>query len=110
MPPRPDPAAAWDELTEQLVALTEKVRSTYRDMAPDSGPSAEEISDALRTLAAAGGHVAASIRTASRDPAVRSHLRNAAGSMVAAVRASLSEVLPDEEAPPRPTDDGESPA
>jgi hypothetical protein len=81
----------WGELTDELVALTERITATYREVAGEDGPSEEEIRRALRTLAGAWGQVSVSVGRALGDPQVQLHLGRAAGSLSRAVSATLSE-------------------
>ncbi len=94
----------WTELTDELVALTNKLRTTYLRVAHESGPTEGEICDALGTLAGAWSQVAGSVSEAVADPEVRSHLKRAGGSFVDAIAAGLGEFVspsdasdPDEE-------------
>lgn len=85
---------SWSELTDDLLGLTEKVRSTYREAARESGPSEDEIRAAFQTLVGAWSQIAGSVGAAISDPAVRQHLKRAANSLMTAVGATLSEVIP----------------
>lgn len=84
----------WSDLTDDLLGLTDKLRTTYRRAADESGPSEDEVRDALRTLAGAWNQLAGSVGTAIQDPEVKRHLKKAASSLVNAVGASLSELIP----------------
>lgn len=84
----------WSELTDDLLGLTDKLRTTYRRAADQSGPSEDQVRDALRTLAGAWNQLAGSVGTAIQDPEVKRHLKKAASSLVNAVGASLSELIP----------------
>jgi hypothetical protein len=99
-----DATERWGELTDELVALTERITASYREVAGEAGPSEEEIREALRTLAGAWGQVSASVGRAWGDPAVRLHLGRAAGSLSRAVSATLSELGrnggPEDDTPP----------
>jgi hypothetical protein len=83
---------SWTELTDELLALTNKLRTTYRRVADESGPTEEEIRRALGTLAGAWSQLAGSVSEAVADPEVRAHLRRAGGSFVSAVTAGLGEL------------------
>jgi len=84
----------WSELTDDLLGLTDRLRTTYRRAADESGPSEDQVRDALRTLAGAWNQLAGSVGTAIQDPEVKRHLKKAASSLVNAVGASLSELTP----------------
>jgi hypothetical protein len=84
----------WSELTDDLLGLTDRLRTTYRRAADESGPSEDQVRDALRTLAGAWNQLAGSVGTAIQDPEVKRHLKKAASSLVNAVGASLSELIP----------------
>lgn len=94
-----DPAdqGAWAELTDDLLALTDRIRSTYREVAEESGPSEDEVRAAFATLVGAWQQVAGSVGAALQDEEVRSHLKKAAGSLVKAIGVTLSELAPDDE-------------
>ncbi|CAN5775885.1 hypothetical protein BH23ACT5_BH23ACT5_20250 [soil metagenome] len=94
----------WSDLTDELNALTDKVRVTYRRLADESGPTEEEIHQALGTLAGAWQQVAGSVTEAVADPEVRTHLKRAGSSFLSAVVAGLGELA----SSPKPGDeDGE---
>lgn len=82
----------WDELTDELLALTARLRSVYRQAAQDQGPTEEEVRQAIGTLAAASKQMAGSIGAALADPLARDHLKRAAGSLVDAAAAALGEL------------------
>lgn len=87
-------AGSWSELTDDVVELTERLRGTYRRVADETGPSEEEIKQALRTLAGAWTPIAGAVGTAFQDEETKAHLKNAAKSLARAVGATLSEVVP----------------
>jgi len=89
-----DTTAAWDDLTEDLVDLTERLRAAYRRASDESGPSEEEIRHAFRTLGEAWSQVAPSVGEVIRDEEVKAHLKRAASSLADAVGASISELIP----------------
>lgn len=97
--PEPQEPGAWNELTDELVRLTEKLRATYHEVANGKGPSEEEIREALRTLGAAWNQLAGSIGVALQDEEVRAQMKRAGSSLVAAVATSLSEWEDPEEGP-----------
>ncbi len=90
----------WDDLTEDLLGVTERLKAGYRRVADESGPTEEEIRDALRTLGAAWNQVAGSVGEVIRDEEVRTHLKRAASSLADAVGATLSEIVPRSAGPP----------
>lgn len=90
--PQLDLDQPWDTLTEELVALTERLRRTYAGFA-DGGPSEEEIRQALATLASAWGQVAEAVGAALGDEEMRGHFKRAGRSLASAVGAGLSELI-----------------
>ena len=48
----------WEELTDDVVRLAEKLKATYRQVADEEGPSEAEIRQALATLAGAWNQIA----------------------------------------------------
>jgi hypothetical protein len=92
---RPDPTSngevdPWDAVTAEWAELKERLRRTYRDLASDDAPTEEEIKNALATLAGAWDQVAASFSSAMADPETRSQLKKAAGSLAAALGATVT--------------------
>lgn len=89
-------------MSSQFQAFGARLSETYRRAATDHGPSEEEIKDAFATLAGAWSHVAESVVTALRDPNLKDHLKEAAGSLAAALGTMLSklgeEIQPQESA------------
>ncbi|HEU4917451.1 MAG TPA: hypothetical protein VFV13_12905 [Acidimicrobiia bacterium] len=83
-------ADPWDAVTTEWSALKDRLRRTYEDLASDGGPSEEEIRSALATLAGAWDQVAASFSAAMGDPGTRAQLKKAAGSLAAALGATVS--------------------
>lgn len=104
--PNDETSAAWSDLTDELLGLTERLRSTYRQAASESGPSEEEVRDAFRTIADAWKQLAGSVGAAIQDEDVKAHLKKAAGSLVNAVGASLSELRSQSPADPEGTERG----
>jgi hypothetical protein len=84
---KPDP---WDSVSTELGSLGHRLREAYRKAATDRGPSEEEIGSALATLAGAWEQVATSFSAALADPAIRAQLKQAAGSLAAAVGVTIS--------------------
>jgi hypothetical protein len=70
--------------------LKERLRNTYQDLASDDAPTEDEIRSALATLAGAWDQVAASFSAAMADPETRSQLKKAAGSLAAALGATVT--------------------
>lgn len=70
----------------------DELRSGYREIAGDDGPSEEEIIRALQTLGTAWNQVASAVEAAGRDEEVRRHLENAVASLGDAASAFLSEL------------------
>lgn len=87
----------WSELTDDLLGLTDKLRTTYRQAAEEAGPTEDEVRDALRTLSGAWNQLAGSVGEAIQDPEVKTHLKKAATSLVNAVGTSLAEFFPTRE-------------
>jgi hypothetical protein len=80
----------WDAVTVEWGELKERLRRTYQDLASDDAPTEEEIRNALATLAGAWDQVAASFSAAIADPETRSQLKKAAGSLAAALGATVT--------------------
>jgi hypothetical protein len=80
----------WDAVTAEWAELKERLRNTYQDLASDDAPTEEEIRSALATLAGAWDQVAASFSAAMADPETRSQLKKAAGSLAAALGATVT--------------------
>ncbi|MGH8911570.1 MAG: hypothetical protein ACRDVD_03585, partial [Acidimicrobiia bacterium] len=68
-------SGAWSDLTDDLLGLTDKLRTTYRHASEESGPSEDEVREAFRTIAGAWSQIASSVGTAIQDPEVKSHLK-----------------------------------
>lgn len=96
--PGDEASGPWSELTDDLLDLTDKLRGTYRRAADESGPSEDEVEEAFRTLGGAWNQLAGSVGAAISDPEVKRHLKKAATSLISAIGASLSEILPRDEA------------
>jgi hypothetical protein len=112
---RPDPTSngdvdPWDAVTSEWVSLKERLRHTYQDLASEDGPTEEEIRNALATLAGAWDQVAASFSAAMADPETRAQLKKAAGSLAAALGATVTglgqELESRDDADDEPTDHG----
>lgn len=85
----------WEELTDDVVRLGEKLRATYRQIADEEGPSEAEIRQALATLAGAWNQMARSVGLAMQDEAVRAQFRQAASSLATAVGATFADFTPE---------------
>jgi hypothetical protein len=99
-------------VTNEFGSLGDRLKTTYRRVASDRGPSEDEIKDAFSTLFGAWDQVAESVSTALHDPETREHLKKAASSFAAALGTTISG-LGDEFKKPRPRvvddpDDGET--
>jgi len=82
----------WNTFHDELGGLGERLKHTYRRVAPGGEPSESEIKDAIGTLLGAWDRVAESVSTALQDPEVRQKLKAAAGSFAAAVGTTISEL------------------
>ncbi|REK20260.1 MAG: hypothetical protein DWQ40_05690 [Actinobacteria bacterium] len=85
----PDP---WDEVGSHFGELGERMRSTYRRVADERGPSEEEIRGAFSTLVGAWDQVAESLSDILRDPDTREDLKKAAGALAGALGSTLSKL------------------
>ena len=83
-------ADPWDEVTNELGSLGNRLRDTYRKVADERGPSEEEIKDAFSTLLNAWDQVSESVSTALNDPETREHLKQAASSFASALGNTMS--------------------
>ena len=79
-------------MSERFAELGHRLKSTYRRVADDSGPSEDEIRGAFAVLAGAWDQVAESLSDALRDPDTRSELKAAAGSLAGALGSTLSQL------------------
>jgi hypothetical protein len=99
--PGPD-GDPWGDLTDDVVRLTEKLKSAYRRLADEEGPSEAEIRQALATLAGAWSQIARSVGAALEDDEVRTSFRQAASSLATAVGYSFSELVDHDPEPGAP--------
>lgn len=90
----------WEELTDDVVRLAEKLKATYRRIADEEGPSEAEIRQALATLAGAWNQIARSVGLAMQDEAVRTQFLQAASSLASAVGATFTEFAGEPSPPP----------
>jgi hypothetical protein len=100
----------WDAVTVEWGELKERLRRRYQHLASDDAPTEEEIRNALATLAGAWDQVAASFSAAMADPETRAQLKKAAGSLAAALGATVTglgqELESRDDADDEPTDHG----
>jgi hypothetical protein len=82
----------WDEVTYRFGELGNRVKSTYRKVADDQGPTEDEIKGAFATLAGAWDQIAESVSDILRDPETRDGLKRAAGSLASALGSTLSDL------------------
>jgi hypothetical protein len=87
--PRDDP---WDEVTNRFGELGHRLKSTYRKVADEQGPTEDEIREALSTLGGAWDQIAGSVSEILRDPETRDGLKRAAGSLASALGSTLSDL------------------
>jgi hypothetical protein len=85
------PKDPWDDVTGDFGGLRQQLKSTYRRVAQDRGPSDEKIKEAFSTLAGAWDQVAESVSTAFQDPEIRDQLKDAASSFATALGATITE-------------------
>lgn len=91
-PTTDEPGDPWNSFHDELGGLGDRLKSTYRTVASEGGPSEEEIREAFSTLMGAWNQVAGSVSTALQDPEVREKLKDAASSFAAAMGNTLSEL------------------
>lgn len=101
--PQNDP---WDEVTDRFGDLGHRLKSTYRKVADEQGPTEDEIKGAFSTLAGAWDQIAGSVSEILRDPETRDGLKRAAGSLASALGSTLSDLS--SEFGPEPGKSGES--
>ena len=105
----PDP---WETVTSEFGSLGDRLKSTYRRVATDRGPTEEEIKGAFATLIGAWDQVAESVSSALRDPETRDHLKKAASSFASALGTTITdlgaEIKKSKEPAADDPDDGES--
>ncbi len=85
---------ALGELTDEILALGDRLLQSYRQAADGDGPSEDEIRQALSTLGQAWNQMAGAVGVAIQDQEVRRHLKRAAGSLASAVASTLEEFIP----------------
>lgn len=79
-------------MTNRFGELGDRLRSTYRKVADEQGPSEDEIKGAFATLAGAWDQIAESVSDILRDPETRDGLKRAAGSLASALGSTLSDL------------------
>lgn len=84
-----------------LTSLLDDLRSGYRRIAGEDGPSEQEVIEALRTLQKAATRVFDAVVESGKDQAVREHLVNAVGWLGSAATTFATEL-----ASSMPSDDG----
>jgi hypothetical protein len=106
--PEDDP---WDRLADQFATLGEKLKSRYREVAGNEGPTDEELKAALRTLGGAWDRVTDAVTAAMKDEEVRRSVKQTANSLAEAIGAAFNEIpnylrrrppSPDAESPEQP--------
>lgn len=93
-PQTPETDGAWADLTDEILALGDRLRHTYEEASDGNGPTEDEIRQALSTLGRAWNQMAGAVGVAIQDQQVRQHLKRAAGSLASAVAATLEEFMP----------------
>lgn len=79
-------------MTNRFGELGNRLKSTYRKVADEQGPSEDEIRSAFATLAGAWDQIAESVSDILRDPETRDGLKRAAGSLATALGSTLSDL------------------
>jgi hypothetical protein len=91
--PKADPPNdPWDDVTDRFGELGDRLKSTYRKVADEHGPTEEELKGAFATLAGAWDQVAESAADILRDPGTREGLKKAASSLATALGSTLSQL------------------
>jgi hypothetical protein len=91
-PTTDSPADPWDEVTDRFGELGDRLKSTYRKVADEHGPTEAEIRGAFTTLAGAWGQVADSVTDILRDPGTREGLKRAASSLTNALGSTFTQL------------------
>lgn len=87
--PQNDP---WDDVTDRFGDLGHRLKSTYRKVADEQGPTEDDIKGAFATLAGAWDQIAGSVSEILRDSETREGLKRAAGSLASALGSTLSDL------------------
>lgn len=82
----------WNEVTSTFGELGNRLKSTYRKVSDEQGPSEDEIKGAFATLAGAWDQIAESVSDILRDPETRDGLKRAAGSLASALGSTLTDL------------------
>lgn len=82
----------WDRLADQFSSLGDKLKSRYREVSGEEGPSEEELRAALRTLGGAWDRFAEAVSTAIKDEEVRRSVKQTASSLAEAIGAAFNEI------------------
>lgn len=82
----------WTTFQDEFNELGDQLKDTYRRVAPEDGPSEDDIKDAFSTLAGAWSQVAGSVSSALQDPEVRQRLKDAGSAFATAVGRTISEL------------------
>jgi len=93
----PDPTGRatsdpWERVNDQIGELGGRLKETYRNVADEKGPTEEEISQALTTLAGVWEQVSTSMSDFLKDPELRRRLKATAASLAAALGDTIGEV------------------
>lgn len=68
------------------------MKDRYRDVVGETGPSENEVKDAMRTLGTAAQALFDSLGSAMRDPDVRTQMKDAAAEFASAVGQTFSDL------------------
>ena len=88
---------------ERWAGIRDELRSKYRDVAGEDGPSEDQVREALNTLGGAAQRLVESVGDAARDPEMRGKLKEVAASLVTALGRTFED-LGDELKRPRAED------
>ena len=93
----------WKHVGERWAGIRDELRSKYRDVAGEDGPSEDQVREALNTLGGAAQRLVESVGDAARDPEMRGKLKEVAASLVTALGRTFED-LGDELKRPRAED------
>ena len=79
-------------MTNRFGELGHRLKSTYRKVADEQGPSEDEIKGAFATLAGAWDQIAESVSDILGDQETRDGLKRAAGSLASALGSTLADL------------------
>ena len=91
-PTTDEPTDPWDRATAQFGSLGDRLKSTYRKVADEKGPSEDDVKDAFTTLLGAWNQVADTFADALNDPETRDHLKKVARSFAAAIGTTIADL------------------